>query len=149
MMLDAVEFRAHGLAREGLLQQNRDARAGAAIAQPAEHQIDVGALGQEIADLAHEVGATVLIERDVIHVGKLNACLAQAIGDGLGGKSRPMLDAAEPLLLGGRDQLAVAHQRSGRVGVKGVQAENDHRTNFRSRASVMDVLGSRLGLVLT
>ena len=109
MMLHAVEFRAHGLAREGLLQQNREPRAGAAIAYPAEHQIDIGALGQEIADLAHEVGATVLIERDVFHVRKLNACLTQTIGDGVRRKPRPMLDAAESLLLGSSDQLAVSH----------------------------------------
>ena len=43
------------------------------------------------------------------------------------GKSRPMLDTAKSLLLGGSDQLAVAHQRRGRIAVKSVQAKNDHR----------------------
>ena len=109
MMLHPVEFRAHGLAREGLLQQNREPLAGAAIAYPAEHQIDVGALGQKIANLAHEVGATVLIKRNVFHIRNLNACLTQTIGDGVGGKPRPMLYAAKSLLLGGSDQLAVSH----------------------------------------
>ena len=85
MMLHPVEFRAHGLAREGLLQQNRKSRAGAAIAYPAEHEVDVGALGQEIADLAHEIGATVLIKRNVLHIRNLNACLMQAIRDCLEG----------------------------------------------------------------
>ena len=109
MMLDAVEFRAHGLARKGLLQENGKPRPGAAIAYPAEHQIDVGALGQEIADLAHKVGTTVLIKRDVLHIRKLNACLTQAISDSLRRKSRPMLYTAEALLLGGRNQLSVSH----------------------------------------
>jgi hypothetical protein len=40
MVLHRVEFRAHGLAREGLLQQNLETLAGAAIAYPAEYQID-------------------------------------------------------------------------------------------------------------
>ena len=83
-------------------------------------KVDVGALGQEIADLAHEVGATVLIERDVLHIRKLNACLSQAIGDSMRRKSRPMLDAAESLLLGGRNQLSVSHQR-GRRNQRGMR----------------------------
>jgi len=43
------------------------------------------------------------------------------------GKSRPMLDPAETLLLGGSDQLTVTDQRSGRITVKSIQAKNDHR----------------------
>ena len=95
MMLYPVEFCAHCLAREGLLQQNLKSLAGAAIAYPAEHEVDIGALGQKIADLAYEVGATVLIKRNVVHIRNLNACLMQTIRDCMEGKPRPMLYAAE------------------------------------------------------
>src|SRR5262249_53156565 len=107
MMLHSVEFRAHSLARERPLQQNLEPLTGQAIAYPAEHQIDVGALGQKIADLAHKIGAIVLIKRNVLHIRNLNACLTQTISDGAGGKTRPMLYAAKSFLLGGSDQRAV------------------------------------------
>ena len=64
-----------------------------------------GRCDQQVAELAQQIGATVLIDRDMIDVGERDACLAQAIGDRLRGKARPMLDAAEALLLGGRDEL--------------------------------------------
>src|SRR5262249_52613399 len=111
MMLDPMKFRAHGLAWESLLKQNLKSLAGAAIAYPAEYQIDIGALSQKIADLTYEVGATVLIKGNVFDIRNLNACLTQRICDGVGGKVRPMLYAAESLLLGGSNQLAVLHER--------------------------------------
>ena len=37
-----------------------------------------------------------------------------------------MLDAAEPFLLGSRDQLAVAYKGRGGIGVKRIEAEDDH-----------------------
>ena len=43
------------------------------------------------------------------------------------GKPRPMLDTAKSFLLSGSDDLAVAHQRGGRIAVKSVQAKNNHR----------------------
>src|SRR5687767_11597165 len=69
MMFYAVEFRPDGLARVGLLQQNGNSRACSAIAQTAEHQIEVRAPDQKVADLAQQVGATVLIESDMLDVG--------------------------------------------------------------------------------
>src|SRR5262249_54960017 len=99
MMLHGVDFPADSLAGKSLLQEKRNASSGAAGAQAAEHQVKVGAFDQEIGDLAQHVGPIVLIERDVFHIAKLHTCLSQAIGDSLGRKARPMLDAAEALLL--------------------------------------------------
>ena len=63
----------------------------------------------------------------MLDIGKPNACLVQAIGDGMDGKSGPMLDTAKSFLLSSSDDLAVAHQRGGRIAVKSVQAKNNHR----------------------
>ena len=72
------------------------------------------------------IGAAVLVDGDMVHVGEAEARLAQAICDRLRGETRPVLDAAKALLLGGGDELAVAHQSSRRVAVEGVKAEDDH-----------------------
>ena len=114
-----------------------------------EHQIDVRALDQEIANLAHKIGATVLIERDVIHIREPDTCLAQAIGDGLRGKPGPMLDAAEALLLGGRDQLAVAHERRRGIGMKGIEAENNHPDPDLETHSTVDAVGGSEAVLIT
>ena len=37
-----------------------------------------------------------------------------------------MLDAAEAFLLGGGDELAVAHERGRRIAVEGIETEDDH-----------------------
>src|SRR5262245_44960396 len=103
MMLHGVNFPADSLAGESLLQEKRNASSGAARAQAAEHQVEVGPCDQKMGGLGQQVGSVVLIERDVFHIAKLHTCLSQAIGDSLGRKARPMLDAAEALLLRGRD----------------------------------------------
>ena len=59
MMLNAVDFCTQGLAGECLLQESGQRRARATIAQQAQHQIDIGPLDQQIAQLAGEVGPTV------------------------------------------------------------------------------------------
>ena len=43
----------------------------------------------------------------------------------MGRKARPVLDTAETLLLGGGDQLSIAHQCGRRIRMKRVKAEND------------------------
>ena len=83
-------------------------------------------MGEEIADLPQQIGPAVLIDRDVVHIIEPQVRLPQTIGDGLRWKARPMLDAAEPLLLRGGDEHAVAHERGRGICVKGVKAEDDH-----------------------
>ena len=46
-----------------------------------------------------------------------------------------MLDAAEALLLSGRDQLAVAHKCSRGIGVEGIETEDDQGVNPIARIS--------------
>ena len=41
-----------------------------------------------------------------------------------------MLDTTEALLLGSRDQLAVAHKRRGGIGVEGIETEDDHPIGY-------------------
>jgi hypothetical protein len=53
--------------------------------------------------LTHNIGAAILIDRDVIDVGQRDAGLGQTECDRLQGKAGPVLDAAEALLLRGRD----------------------------------------------
>ena len=63
----------------------------------------------QIAKLSEQIGATVLIDGDMIHVGESETGLLQAIGDGLRRKPSPMLDASEALFLGCGDKLPVAN----------------------------------------
>src|SRR5262249_35793250 len=126
MMLDCVELPASYLTRKGLLQKTPNVRARTTITEPVQHQIDGRPLRQKIYNLAHELRTIILIEGDMVHIGELHACLTQAISSSLRRKSCPMLDAAEPFLLGSRDKSAVAQKRSGGIGVKGVETKDDH-----------------------
>ena len=62
----------------------------------------------------------------MLNIGERDARFPQAIGDRLGREARPMLDAAESLLLRRRDELAVADERSRGIAVEGVEAKDDH-----------------------
>src|SRR5580704_2832911 len=70
---------------------------------------------------------TVLIETDVVDIGKFDACLTQAIRDCLRWKSCPMLNPAESLFLRSGNQLAIAHQCRRGIGMKSVKPKNNHR----------------------
>ncbi len=125
VMLDGVDLAAECRPR-CLRQQARNARPIVPVAQAVEHQRGIGDAAQQVADLAQQMRTAVLVDCDVVDVGEAHAGLAQAIGDGLGGKAGPVLDAAEALLLGGGDQHAVAQDRRGRVAVECVEPEDDH-----------------------
>src|SRR5215467_2531956 len=133
MMLDRVESRTRGLVRVCLRQQVRQGGPRPPIAQSLAHQGEARTFANEIANLAQKVRAAVLIERDMIHVGQAHAGLTQTIIDGLRGKTRPVLDATEALLLGRSEQLSVAQQRRCRIRVKSVEAENDQSLFSRCR----------------
>ena len=47
----------------------------------------------------------------MVDISERNARLFQTIGDGLGGKTGPVLDTAKALFFHGRNQDPVAHQR--------------------------------------
>ena len=52
MVLDRVERAAKALARKCLSEEFRNSLAAAAVAQPLEHQADIGRMGDRITDLA-------------------------------------------------------------------------------------------------
>src|SRR6266567_288647 len=99
VVLDGVELCTETLPRERPLQERWNGRAAAAVGQPMEHERRAQAMAEDITDLAQQIEAAVLVERDVVHIGQLDARLAQAIGDRLCGKAGPMLDTAKALLL--------------------------------------------------
>ena len=71
MMLDGVEFPAGCFAREGLFQKTANVRPRAAITDPAKHQIDIWDAWSGNTQFCARVGAIVLIERDMVHIGEL------------------------------------------------------------------------------
>jgi hypothetical protein len=58
----------------------------------------------------------------VVDAGDGHSRLAQAILDRRGRESGPVFDAAEPLLLGRGDELAVDDDRRGGIGMVGIDA---------------------------
>ncbi len=127
MVLDLVKFRANGLARERHDEQGEKRIAGEPVAHALAHERDAGRRADDVGELAQGVGAVVLVDGDMVDVADGEIRLAQAIGDRLGGKPGPVLDAAEAFLLGGGDERAVANERRRGVAVKRVEAKDDQR----------------------
>src|SRR5690606_1166399 len=99
-----------------------------AVLQARQHERGIGAAREQIEELAPKMRIAVLVERDVVDIRQRDAGLLQAISDRLRGKASPMLEPAKTFFLGGRDQLAVLDEGGRRIAVKGVEAEDDHRT---------------------
>ena len=68
-----------------------------------------GRLRHQIGKLSEEIGPVVLVDRDMLDVGKGNARFVQAIGYRLGWETGPVLHAAKPFLFRGGDKLTVAN----------------------------------------
>ena len=113
VVLDSMHRAAKSRSRQMHFEQLRDALARFAISQPAQNESGIGTLRKKIGQLLAEMCAAVLIHRDMVDVGERRTRCGQTIGDGLAGKSGPMLDAAKPLFLGGRHQLAVSKECRG------------------------------------
>src|SRR5262249_47069329 len=125
MVLDVVNRALEAFPEERLLQQFLDAFAFAAISQPVEDEAEIGPPGGDIADLAKEIRAAVLIDGDMIDVLQADAGRLEAISDSLRRKAGPVLDPAKALFLGSSDQHAVAHDRSGGIAMKGIETEDN------------------------
>src|SRR5207249_973425 len=113
MMLDIVEHAAKALTGKCFGQQLRDRLPLAAVPQPIYRNSVARKMGYRIADHAKEIGATVLVDGDMIQIGQSNPGFTQTKRDRLARETRPMLDAPKSFLLGRRDKNTVAHQ-SGR-----------------------------------
>ena len=94
-----------------------------AIAPTVEQQARTGALERDITELAEEIGAAAAVDGDLGHVTEVNLGFIQAIVDRLRRESGPMLHAPKPLLLGGGEQFAVAHDARRGVRMIGIDAE--------------------------
>ena len=70
MVLDRVELGAAALARKRPGQQLGEAGAGLAVLHAAEHEAEVGPLAEDVGDLAHLVGAAVLVDRYVVEIAQ-------------------------------------------------------------------------------
>ena len=78
-----------------------------------------------------ELEERLVVEGDVVDRIERQPGLCQAIVDGMRGKPRVMLLAAESFLLGGSDDVAIDDERGGRVVVEGREAENGgHRISI-------------------
>src|SRR5262249_43936369 len=77
-----------------------------------------------VRDFPSEVRPRVLVDGDMVQVFEADACLAQAIADGLGRETSPMLDPTKALLLRGSDDFAVSNDTRGGVAVESVDAED-------------------------
>src|SRR5262249_27243283 len=104
VMLDVVHLTLKAIAGKCFGQQFTHVLPFSAVAKPLKDQRRIGTLPGEISKFAPEVGAAVLIERDMIQLAETDAGFAQAISDRLGGKSRPVLDAAKALFFRGGNQ---------------------------------------------
>ena len=138
MMFNVVHPSMEVLAREGCSHQFRNASSSAPILQAAQHESEVRPLRYNIGQLPKEIGPAVLIDRDVLNIGKLETRFPQAVGNCLRREARTMLHAAEPLLFRRRDEFPVAHERSGRISMEGVEAEDDHAVIFNQEEVVGD-----------
>src|SRR5262249_2734122 len=101
MMFNWMDRRADSFAGERMLKKCRDPRPSTQNPPQSVNQTDVRSFGEKVAYFAHQVGATVLIKRDVVYIRELNACFSQTISDRLRRNSCPILYTTESLLLRG------------------------------------------------
>jgi hypothetical protein len=80
----------------------------------------------------------VLINCDTIHVIYRDTGLVETVLDSLSWKTRPVLDATEPLLLSCCDKETVTHKTGRGVPMKTVQAKDDHARipSFAAKAAM-------------
>src|SRR6516165_3491342 len=107
MVLDRVNLAAPLLPWKRTLDDVAKARARAPDAQALQDETRVGAFRDDVGELAPQIGARALIEREMLDVGELDPRFRQTPFDRLGREAGPVLDAAKPLLLGGGDQQAI------------------------------------------
>jgi hypothetical protein len=127
VVLDVVEPASEGLPGESLGQQLRRALALAAVAETVAYQAQIRDMEHEIAELVHEVRTAVLIERNVLDIGQANPGFAQAIGNGLGRKSSPVLHAPEAFFFSGGNEDTISDKGRRRISVECIQAKNIHK----------------------
>src|SRR5262245_42034829 len=127
MMLNLVHPTVEVLAGKAGGHQFRDVSSSPPVLQAVKHESEVRALRHQIGQLPEEIGPAVLIDGNMLNIGKGEACLPQAIGNCLRRKASPMLHAAEALLFRRSNKLAVADERGRGIAVECIEAKYDHR----------------------
>jgi hypothetical protein len=133
-MLDAMHATCKFLTGKTLCKQFGNASAGAPILEPTEQKLSACIVRYQMKNFSMQIGPVILIDRDVLYIGQLQTRLKQTIFDGLRRKTRPMFDAPKSLLFCGRHEFAIANQCGCRIGMEGVQTENDHFRPFAATA---------------
>jgi hypothetical protein len=111
MVFDTVRRTSKAGSGKYLSEQLGDLPPLMAIPETADHEADLRRMDRQICDFSQAPGAIVLVDSNMVYIGEAQPCFPQAIGDGLRGKPRPMLNPAKPLLFSGCQQSAVPHQR--------------------------------------
>ena len=98
----------------------------ALVADAVQDQRQVRPPRHHEAELAPQVRARILVQRNLRHLPEPHPALPQAIADRLGRKLGPVLDSPEAFFLRRRHEHAVAHQAGRSIAVVGVEAEDEH-----------------------
>src|SRR5262249_36472981 len=126
MVLNLVHLAAEVLARKARGHQFRDVSSSTPVLEAVKHESEVRALRHQIGQLPEEIGPAVLIDRNMLNVGKGDAGFPQAVGNRLRWEASPMLHAAEAFFFSRSNKLAVAEERSCGIAVEGIKPQNDH-----------------------
>src|SRR5262249_41806169 len=139
MMLNLMHLCTEVLAGKARGHQFRDISSSAPVLQAVEHESEVRTLRHQIGKLPEEIGPAVLIDRNMLNIGKGEACFPQAVGNCLRREASPMLHAAEALLFRRSNKLAISDECGRRITVECIKAQNDHTrpTRLRSVPSLM------------
>ena len=126
------------------------------LSHPQRHRLEKGPEagrreGEVGLEDALELQKGLVVEADVVQIPRLQTGFAQAIRDRVGREGVVVLDAGEAFFLGRRHDLAIDHQRRGRVVVVGGNAEDcgwfpaHHSVEFISRLFTGSGSGNVLG----
>src|SRR3954451_9609333 len=102
MMLNIVEYPAKAISRKCFGEEFGNLLPPAAVPETAEQETHFGRMGCQICDFPHAMGPAVLVNGEMLHICQTQPGFTQAVGDGLRGEPRPMLDPAKALLFRSR-----------------------------------------------
>ena len=83
VMLDPMNLAPKALTGKALRQQFINSLPGAAVPEPLNDKPGIEAMADEVAKLPQKVGATILIDGQIVDVGERKASFIQTISDRL------------------------------------------------------------------
>jgi hypothetical protein len=124
MVLDVVHLGGEPFDAERLRERRPDVAHLGGVLEPLLEVARRGAVADRPHELAAEVRARVARDRDVVDVLRLQAGVVEAPAGGESREPGAVLDAVEPLFLGGGDELTIHDEGRGGVAVVRVEAED-------------------------